>query len=115
MTYAVGPPCVEVLGRACVEERPVDSIYEGGSQPVHPSRGVRGLRRLEPVCPVEAIYYEDDLPEALRPYLADNEAFLTRALPGREAPLGSLGGAAKLGALGVDTPLVAGLPPQATA
>ena len=50
---------------------------------------------------------EDDLPDALRPYLADNAAFFTETLPGRDAPLGSPGGAAELGAPGVDTPLVA--------
>ncbi|MCV7092949.1 ferredoxin family protein [Mycobacterium interjectum] len=59
---------------------------------------------------MEAIYYEDDLPEALTPYLADNEAFFTEVLPGRDEPLGSPGGAAKIGALGVDTPLVAAQP-----
>jgi hypothetical protein len=62
------------------------------------------------VCPVDAIYYEDDLPEELNPYLADNEAFFTEVLPGRDEPLGSPGGAAKVGPLGVDTPLVAGQP-----
>jgi hypothetical protein len=64
------------------------------------------------VCPVEAIYYEDDLPAELSPYLADTAAFFVDTLPGRAEPPGSPGGAAKLGALGVDTPLVAGLPPQ---
>jgi hypothetical protein len=37
--------------------------------------------------------------------------FFTRVLPGRPAPLGWPGGASTLGALGVDTPLVAGQPP----
>jgi hypothetical protein len=32
-------------------------------------------------------------------------------LPGRNEPVGSPGGAAKLGKLGVDTPLVASVPP----
>ncbi|EUA34669.1 ferredoxin [Mycobacterium xenopi 3993] len=35
----------------------------------------------EPVCPVEAIYYEDDLPEELQPYLADNAAFFFQPCP----------------------------------
>jgi hypothetical protein len=85
MTYVIGQPCVDVIDRACGDECPVDCIYE------------------------------DDLPEALQPYLADNEAFFTQTLPGRDAPLGSPGGAAKLGALGTDTPLVASVPPQAEA
>jgi hypothetical protein len=63
---------------------------------------------------VEAIYYEDDLPEEQQPYKEDNAAFFFEALPGRDEPLGSPGGAAKLGVIDADTPLVAGLPPQAS-
>ena len=115
MTYVIGQPCVDVMDRACVDECPVDCIYEGArSLYIHPDECV-DCGACEPVCPVEAIYYEDDLPEALQPYLADNEAFFTQTLPGRDAPLGSPGGAAKLGALGTDTPLVASVPPQAEA
>ena len=66
----------------------------------------------EPVCPVEAIFYEDDLPEHWAPYQADNEAFFALPLPGRDSELGSPGGAAKLGQLGADAPLVAALPAQ---
>lgn len=29
MTYTIAQPCVDVLDRACVEECPVDCIYEG--------------------------------------------------------------------------------------
>ena len=115
MTYVIGQPCVDLKDRACVDECPVDCIYEGGrSLYIHPDECV-DCGACEPVCPVEAIYYEDDLPAALRPYLADNEAFFTETLPGRDGPLGSPGGAAKLGALDVDAPLVAGLPAQASA
>ncbi len=112
VTYVIGKPCVDVLDRACVEECPVDCIYEGGrSLYIHPDECV-DCGACEPVCPVEAIYYEDDLPEDLQPYLADNEAFFAQRLPGRDEPLGSPGGAAKIGPLGVDTPLVASLPKQ---
>jgi len=115
MTYVIGQPCVDVMDRACIDECPVDCIYEGErSLYINPDECV-DCGACEPVCPVEAIYYEEDLPEALRPYLADNEEFFTQALPGRAGPIGNPGGAARLGALGVDTPLVAGLPPQATA
>jgi hypothetical protein len=53
-----------------------------------------------------------DLPEDEQQHLADNAAFFSETLPGRDGPLGSPGGAAKLGAMGVDTPLVVTLPPQ---
>lgn len=112
MTYVIGLPCVDVLDRACVDECPVDCIYEGGrALYIHPDECV-DCGACEPVCPVDAIYYEDDLPAPLEPYLADNAEFFTSVLPGRSDPLGSPGGARQLGAVGVDTPLVAGLPPQ---
>ena len=111
MTYVIGQPCIDVLDRACVEECPVDCIYEGArSLYIHPDECV-DCGACEPVCPVEAIYYEDDLPGPLQPYLRDNEAFFNECLPGRAEPLDSPGGAAKLGRLGVDTPLVASHPP----
>ncbi len=115
MTYVIGQPCVDVLDRACVAECPVDCIYEGErSLYINPDECV-DCGACEPVCPVEAIYYEDDLPEVLRPYLADNAAFFAEPLPGRAEPLGCPGGASRLGVVGVDTPLVAGLPAQVPA
>ena len=110
VTYVIGFPCVDVMDRVCVDECPVDCIYEGGrSLYIQPGECV-DCAACEPVCPVEAIYYEDDLPASLGPYLADNEAILRRSFRGRDSPLGSPGGAAKLGALGVDTDLVRALP-----
>jgi NAD-dependent dihydropyrimidine dehydrogenase PreA subunit len=107
MTYVIGAPCIDVLDRACVEECPVDCIYEGErSLYIHPDECV-DCGACEPVCPVDAIYYEDDLPTALVPYLADNARFFEEALPGRPTALGSPGGAAKMGVIGADTELVA--------
>ncbi len=111
MTYVIGQPCVDVVDRACVDECPVDCIYEGRrSLYIHPDECI-DCGACEPVCPVEAIYYEDDLPEPLTPYLDDNARFFTETLRGHSEPLGSPGGAAKLSPLGVDTELVAQLPP----
>lgn len=67
----------------------------------------------EPVCPVETIYYEHDLPGEFEPFLADNARFFDQALPGRSEPIGSPGGAVKLGRLEVSTELVASHLPQA--
>ncbi len=113
MTYVIAQPCVDVKDLACVEECPVDCIYEGGrALYIHPDECV-DCGACEPVCPVEAIYYEDDLPDQWSGYLADNAAFFEEPLPGRSEPLGSPGGAAKMGALDVDAPLVASEPPNA--
>jgi NAD-dependent dihydropyrimidine dehydrogenase PreA subunit len=112
VTYVIALPCVDVKDRACVEECPVDCIYEGGrSLYIHPDECV-DCGACEPVCPVEAIYYEDDLPEKWSAYTADNARFFTETLPGLDVPLGSPSGAAKLGAIPADTPMVAGLPPN---
>ena len=112
MTYVIGLACVDIKDRACVDECPVDCIYEGGRMLyIQPDECV-DCGACEPVCPVEAIFYEDDLPEDSRPFLEDNARFFTETLPGQSAALESPGGAAKLGALEVDTPMVAALPPQ---
>jgi NAD-dependent dihydropyrimidine dehydrogenase PreA subunit len=110
MTYVIAEPCIDVMDRACVEECPVDCIYEGGrSLYIHPDECV-DCGACEPVCPVEAIYYEDDLPERWQIYTADNALFSTEPLPGRDAPLGSPGGATRLGPVTADTELVARQP-----
>jgi NAD-dependent dihydropyrimidine dehydrogenase PreA subunit len=112
MTYVIGEPCVDVLDRTCVEECPVDCIYEGERMLyIHPDECV-DCGACEPVCPVEAIFYEDDLPDKWHGYLGENTRFFAEPLPGCDAPLGSPGGAATLGVVGADTPFVAGLPPR---
>jgi len=114
MAYVIGEPCVDVMDRACVEECPVDCIYEGGrALYIHPDECV-DCGACVPVCPVDAIYFEGDLPAELAPYLDDNADFFTETLPGRDQPLGFPGGATALGPLGVDTPLVAALPKRSS-
>ena len=79
MTYVIGEPCVDVLDRACVEECPVDCIYEGERMLyIHPDECV-DCGACEPVCPVEAIYYEDDLPEQMAGVRRGEREVLRRA------------------------------------
>ena len=87
MTYIIAEPCVDVLDKACVEECPVDCIYEGGRMLyIQPDECV-DCGACEPVCPVEAIFYEDDVPDEWEPYTAANVDFFD--------DLGSPGGASK--------------------
>ena len=110
MTYVIAQPCVDLLDRACVDECPVDCIYEGErALYIQPAECI-DCGACEPVCPVEAIFYEDDLPQQWSEHQADNARFFSESLPGRLGPLGSPGGAAKIGPLGVDTLLVAARP-----
>ena len=112
MTYVIGQACVDVMDKSCVQECPADCIYEGErSLYINPDECV-DCGACKPICRMEAIYYETDLPLEQQQHLADNAAFFTETLPGRTSPLGSPGGAADLGPVGVDTALVAALPAQ---
>ena len=92
MTYVIALPCVDLKDRACIDECPVDCIYEGERMLyIHPDECV-DCGACEPVCPVEAIYYEVNVD-----FFDD---------------VGSPGGAAKVGVIPKDHPLVAALPPQ---
>ena len=110
MAYVIGEPCVDVLDRSCVDECPVDCIYEGSrSLYIHPDECV-DCGACEPVCPVEAIHYEGDLPLEVLAYREDNARFFAEPLPGHDDALGSPGGASPMGPIGVDTELVASHP-----
>ena len=75
VTYVIALPCVDVKDRACIDECPVDCIYEGErSLYIHPDECV-DCGACEPVCPVEAIYYEDDLPDVWADYYKANVEF----------------------------------------
>ena len=63
MTYIIALPCVDLLDKACIEECPVDCIYEGNRMLyIHPDECV-DCGACEPVCPVEAIFSEEDIPQ----------------------------------------------------
>ena len=110
MTYVIGAACVDVMHKSCVQECPVDCIYEGArTMYINPYECV-DCGACKTICSVEAIYWEEDLPEDQLQHLEDNAAFFNQPLPGRDSSLGCPGGAAKLGPVGVDTPLVAAMP-----
>src|SRR6266545_4023581 len=87
MTYVIAEPCIDVKDKSCIEECPVDCIYEGDRMLyIQPDECV-DCGACEPVCPVEAIFYEGD------------------------DPLGSPGGAAKVGPQVRDAAFVANYTP----
>ena len=104
MAYVITSPCVDVKDKACVEECPVDCIYEGErTLYINPDECV-DCGACEPVCPTEAIFYIDDVPADQAQFAAVNAEFF--------ATLGSPGGAARLGPVGTDHPVVAAWPQQ---
>jgi len=104
VTYVIALPCVDVKDKGCIEECPVDCIYEGNRMLyIQPDECV-DCGACEPVCPVEAIYYEDDVPAQWSEYTKVNTEFFVE--------LGSPGGASKVGPTNTDAPEVVALPPQ---
>jgi NAD-dependent dihydropyrimidine dehydrogenase PreA subunit len=98
MTYVIALPCVDVKDKACIEECPVDCIYEGDRMMYIQADECVDCGACEPVCPTEAIYYEDDVPEKWE------TAFFET--------IGSPGGASKTGKTSNDPEEIKSLPPQ---
>jgi NAD-dependent dihydropyrimidine dehydrogenase PreA subunit len=104
VTYVIADPCVDIMDKSCIEECPVDCIYVGERMLyIQPDECV-DCGACEPVCPVEAIYYEDDVPDQWKDYTKANADFFVE--------LGSPGGAAKVGESSFDPPMVKDLPPR---
>ncbi|MFF0144091.1 NAD-dependent dihydropyrimidine dehydrogenase PreA subunit [Amycolatopsis sulphurea] len=108
MTYIIAEPCLDIKDKACVDVCPVDCIYEGDRfLYINPDECV-DCAACEPVCPVEAIYPLDQLPEEYEFYDAVNAEFFTEVTDLGTTP----GGAAAVGAVAADHPVVAAKPRQ---
>ena len=101
MTYVIAFPCVDVKDKSCIEECPVDCIYEGDRMLyIQPDECV-DCGACEPVCPVEAIFYEDDVPDEWSDYTAAKQLSRPGPRAGRQ-----------LGGQSFDAPLLANVPPR---
>jgi NAD-dependent dihydropyrimidine dehydrogenase PreA subunit len=108
MAYVIGSACIDVMDRSCMQECPVDCIYEGERKLyINPVECI-DCGACEPVCPEEAIAADRRIAVEQREFVDDNARFFTEPLPGRSEPVGTPGSATGLGPLGVDTPLVSG-------
>lgn len=77
MAFVICEPCVNVKDKACVAVCPVDCIYEvpAGTEPdmlyIHPDECIDcGL--CKPECPVDAIFFEEEVPDQWTDYIALN-------------------------------------------
>ena len=74
VTYLITEPCIGTKDARCVEECPVDCIYEGEDQfYIHPDECI-DCAACEPVCPVSAIRPDTDLPAESTSYLEKNRS-----------------------------------------
>jgi ferredoxin len=75
MTYIITGECIDIKDKSCIEECPVDCIYEGASMLyINPDECV-DCGACEPVCPSSAIYYHEDLPEPRKIFIEINKDF----------------------------------------
>jgi NAD-dependent dihydropyrimidine dehydrogenase PreA subunit len=85
VTYVIAEPCIDVMDRACVDECPVDCIYEGGrSLYINPDECI-DCGACEPVCPVNAIFPVDQLPAEWANYTQIDATWFTDRAAAREA------------------------------
>ena len=69
MPFVIAKPCVGLKDRSCVDECPVDCIYEADDQLlIHPDDCIE-CHACVPACPVDAIFPEPELPPAWEPFL----------------------------------------------
>lgn len=106
MPYVIAAACIDVTDKSCIEECPVDCIYEGARKLyIHPGECI-DCGACQPVCPVEAISQDRGVPVGQEDFVGDNARFFLEPLPGRDGALGYAGGAAVTGPIWVDTELV---------
>ena len=71
MTYVITDPCIGTIDKSCVEVCPVDCIHfeEGVDRKLYidPDECI-DCGACEPVCPVTAVFTEDDVPDSQKEY-----------------------------------------------
>jgi len=80
MAYIIAEPCIGTKDTACVEVCPVDCIhptkdedtFEEAKQLYIDPETCIDCGACEPVCPVTAIFPEEELPEKWQEYVAIN-------------------------------------------
>jgi NAD-dependent dihydropyrimidine dehydrogenase PreA subunit len=77
VAFVITEGCVDVKDKTCLDNCPVDCIYEGERMVyIHPDQCI-DCGACEPLCPQEAIYYERDLPAELGHYSVINAEFFS--------------------------------------
>lgn len=77
MTYIITEPCVNVKDGACIDVCPVDCIYttpDTNQMFIAPDECI-DCAACEPVCPVQAIFAEDQVPANMKAYIPLNYDF----------------------------------------
>ena len=89
MVYVIASTCIDVKDGACQDVCPVECIYEGGRMMyIHPVECISCGLCLS-VCPVYAIWSEDDLPRHEERFQRINAEFFGPSVTGWGDPGGA--------------------------
>jgi NAD-dependent dihydropyrimidine dehydrogenase PreA subunit len=77
MAYVITENCVDRMDKSCMEECPVDCISVGKNMLYINPIDCIDCGACLPACPVDAIYYENDLPDTLSHYKEINAKFFS--------------------------------------
>lgn len=77
MTYVITEPCIGVKDASCVDVCPVDCIHttdEDDQYYIDPDQCI-DCAACETVCPVSAIFFEEDVPGEQKSFIELNRAY----------------------------------------
>jgi ferredoxin len=80
MTYVITEACIGTKDASCVEACPVDCIHSTDADPqyyIDPDTCI-DCGACEPVCPVNAIYAESDVPAEYKQYIQINADYFKK-------------------------------------
>lgn len=80
MAYIITEACIGVKDKSCVDVCPVDCIHGGDDDDqlfIDPDECI-DCSACEPACPVNAIYFEDDVPAEFKDYIAKNRDYFKK-------------------------------------
>lgn len=107
MVYVITEECVDVQDKSCMQECPADCIFEGGRMTyINPDLCI-DCGACVGACPVDAVYYDAELPADQEHYVDINERFFQET----EVPKSGR----KAGKIHFDIDVIAALPPRAGA
>ena len=77
MTYVISEPCIGTKDKSCIDVCPVDCIHgeEEDEQLYIDPEVCIDCAACELVCPVTAIFYEEDVPEEWRSFTQKNKDY----------------------------------------
>ena len=81
MACVITEPCMGARDKACVAVCPVDCIHEGPEMLfINPAECICCGACIDP-CPVNAIFYEDEVPDRWKSYVRKNAEFFEKGEP----------------------------------